>query len=245
MLFKSIAAAQAASLAASFTATLISVTPSSATSNMWLIDPDHSNVTFKVKHMAVSSVTGRFKTFSGTVNYDGRNLRDAAVEAKINTQSVDTNSKKRDEHLMGKSFFDAKEYPNISFKSQKIVPQDRGFFQIKGVISMHGYSQEVTLDAEPLKEIVYAGTGSRHLVTSATTYLNRKDFQMSMGALDKGGALIGDKVQVTLNIELVHSENAASPSPGPFNPFRRSGNLLRMQMIRVADQEVSNNIRVV
>src|SRR5471030_2267908 len=96
---------KSSALLSALTAVLFSVVPSfpsfaaSVSSNLWTIDSEHSAVTFKVKHMSVGTVVGQFRKLSGTVNYDGKNLRDAAVEAAIDTNSVDTQSEKRDEHL--------------------------------------------------------------------------------------------------------------------------------------------------
>jgi polyisoprenoid-binding protein YceI len=195
-------------------ASLLLAAPSLAASNIWTIDPAQSAVTFTVSHMAFSAVSGRFKNFSGTVTYDGKNLRDAEVQAKINTHSIDTQSRKRDEHLQSKSFFDAAEFPAISFKSQKVVPDQTGAFKINGVLSIHGYAREVCLDAQPLQEVRSTTATAKRLVTSATTVLNRKDFAISMGPLDRGGALIGDKIQVTLSIQLVPCTTSANPVAG-------------------------------
>jgi polyisoprenoid-binding protein YceI len=197
--------------------------------NIWTIDSAQSSVTFKVKHMSWETISGRFNKVAGTVNYDGKNLRDSAVDAAIETQSIDTNQTKRDDHLRSKHFFDVAEFPNITFKSAKIVPEDGGAFKIKGLISMHGYAREIELDAQPLQEMVSLD-GEKRLVASASTQLNRKDFGISMGFLDKGGALIGDTVQITLNIELVNSASSAAPS----TPFRRFGHDRKLFNYRVA-----------
>jgi polyisoprenoid-binding protein YceI len=206
-----------------------------AASNVWNIDQEHSSVGFRVKHLGVSNVSGQFKKFVGTVSYDGRNIRSAVIDAKIKTRSVETRSEKRDDRLMGKSFFDAEEYPAITFKSQKIVPADLGGFKINGVISIHGFAREITLDAQPLREIQTPDTGMRRLITTATTQLDRKDFGISMGPLDRGGVIISDKVQVTLNIELVHSD----VTPTPDLP-RSAGRALRLQVTKVASGTTSD-----
>jgi polyisoprenoid-binding protein YceI len=206
-----------------------------AASSVWNIDQEHSSVGFRVKHLGVSNISGQFKRFAGTVSYDGRNIRDAVIDAKIKTRSVDTHSSKRDDHLVGKTFFDAEGYPAITFKSQKIVPAEFGAFKINGVISIHGYAREITLDAQPLREIQTPDTGIRRLITTASTQLDRKDFGISMGPLDRCGLLISDKVLVTLNIELVHSDVV----PTPDLP-RSSGRALKMQVTRVADSTASN-----
>jgi polyisoprenoid-binding protein YceI len=199
-----------------------------AASNVWNIDQEHSSVGFRVKHLGMSNVSGQFKKFAGTVSYDGRNIRSAVIDAKIKTRSVETRSIKRDDRLMGKTFFDAEEYPAITFKSQKIVPANGGF-KVNGVISIHGFAREITLDAQPLREIQTPDNGTRRLITTATTQLDRKDFGISMGPLDRCGVFISDKVQVTLNIELVH----ADVNPTPDVP-RSAGRMPKMQVTRIA-----------
>lgn len=209
---------------------VLAITPTfAANSNVWTIDSAQSAVTFKVKHLSWETISGRFNKVAGTVIYDGKNLRDSTVEASIETQSIDTKQNKRDEHLRSKHFFDVAEFPNITFKSEKIVPEDGGAFKIKGLISMHGYAREIDLNAQPLKEIVSLD-GEKRLIASASTQLDRKDFGISIGFFDKGGALVGDKVQVTLNIELINSANTSTPN----TPFRRFGHDKKMFNYRVA-----------
>ena len=122
-------------------ASIASCTQAKAANDLWTIDPEHSQVVFKVKHMAVSSIVGEFKNLTGTVEFDGRNLRQANVQAMVDTQSLNTHSPQRDERWKGKAFFDADQYPRISFKSQKIVPDQSGNFKIQGILAIHGYAR--------------------------------------------------------------------------------------------------------
>jgi len=181
---------------------LFSCLPARANSNLWSIHTENSSVDFQIRYLMVAPVKGEFKSFSGTVNYDGSNLQDASVIAEIIVNSIDTGIPKRDLHLKKNDFFDIMHYQTISFKSRKIIPQQSGAFQIIGTLSMHGVLKQVTLNAQPLKEGTDAA-GKIKLTTVATTTVNRKDFGISMGWMDQGGAGIGDKVKVTLNIELL------------------------------------------
>lgn len=176
-----------------------------ATAGGWTIDPAHSSARFAIRHMMISNVNGSFGKVTGNVQYDGKNLPKANVEATIDVNSIDTNEPKRDEHLRSKDFFDAEKYPTITFKSKKVI-QDKEGFKILGTLTMHGVSKDVTLDAEPMGPIVNAH-GKTRTGTSATTKINRKDFGISYNAaLDNGGAMVGDDVKITLDVEMVKSE---------------------------------------
>jgi len=183
---------------------LLSCCPAWAAENLWTINPENSSVNFQIKNMMVVTVKGEFTDFSGTVHYDGSDLQDAVVTAEIIVNSIDTGVPKRDLHLKNNDFFDIIHYPTISFKSKKIVPEESGAFKIIGILSMHGVLKPVTLSAQPLK-IKSDASGKTKLSTVATTTLNRKDFGISMGWMDQGGAAIADKVKVILNIELMQA----------------------------------------
>jgi len=176
-----------------------------ATASGWTIDPAHSSARFSIKHMMISNVNGSFGKVSGNVQYDGKNLPKADVDATIDVASIDTNEPKRDEHLKSKDFFDVEKYPTITFKSKKITTTNDGF-KILGVLTMHGVSKDITLDAEPMGPIVNAH-GKTRTGTSATAKINRKDFGISYHqTLDNGGAMVGDDVKITLDVELVQAE---------------------------------------
>jgi polyisoprenoid-binding protein YceI len=183
---------------------LLSCYPVWAAGNLWLINSENSSVSFKIQKTLLIPVKGEFTNFSGTVSYDGRNLRDATVSAEIVVNSVDTGIPKRDLRLKSNDFFDVVHYPVISFKSRKIVTEESGAFKIIGLLSMHGVMKPVTLTAQPLKA-GNDGSGKEKLTTIATTTLNRKDFGISLGWVDQAGTVLSDKVKVILNIELVQS----------------------------------------
>ncbi|MBX9771016.1 MAG: YceI family protein [Candidatus Obscuribacterales bacterium] len=179
-----------------------------ATSTGWTIDPAHSSARFAIKHMMVSNVNGSFGKVTGNVQYDGKNLPAANVDAVIDVASINTNEPKRDEHLKGKDFFDVEKYPTITFKSKKITTTEDGF-KILGTLTMHGVSKDITLNSEAMGPVVNAH-GKTRTGTSASAKINRKDFGISYNqALDNGGAIVGDDVKVTLDVELVQ----AAPKP--------------------------------
>jgi polyisoprenoid-binding protein YceI len=170
----------------------------------WTVDTSHSAARFTVRHMMVSNLAGQFQKVSGSVKYDGKNLQHATVDATIDATSVNTHDDKRDEHLRGKDFFETDKFPTISFKSKQVTPAKDGSFKILGTLTMHGVSRDVTLEAEPLAPAVKDPWGKTRTGTSASTKINRKDFGISYDKnMDSGGAMVGDDVKITLDIELV------------------------------------------
>jgi polyisoprenoid-binding protein YceI len=174
----------------------------------WTIDPAHTAVSFTVQHMMINKVHGTFGKVAGTAKYDGKDLKNASVEATIEVNSINTSEEKRDGHLKSKDFFDAAQFPQIKFKSTSIKHTSAGF-DMTGELTMHGVTKPVTLHADKLSEPVKAH-GSEHVGTSATTKINRKDFGISFnGTLDNGGAMVGDEVQVTIDVDLAKDKEGA------------------------------------
>lgn len=172
--------------------------------NSWDIDTAHSAVKFSVKHMMVSKVSGNFGKVEGKVNYDGKNLNKASVDATIDTTTIDTQEPKRDEHLKKKDFLDTEKYPSMKFVSTKVKPGKDGF-SIEGDLTLHGVTKKVTLSAEPLSKPV-TFKGKPHMGASAKGKINRKDFGVSYnGMLDNGGAMVGDEINIEIDLELVKS----------------------------------------
>jgi polyisoprenoid-binding protein YceI len=163
----------------------------------WRIDPEASSVKFHIKNMGMS-VDGKFAKVTGLVNYDGKNLAAASVQANVDTGSIDTGIGPRDSHLKTKDFFDAAKFPEAEFRSSKIEVKPSGDFQITGNFSLHGVSKVVTLEAAPLTTKVYP-SGEKHLVASASTKLLRKDF--GIGGL--AAMTVGNDVTIDLTIDLV------------------------------------------
>ena len=164
---------------------------------VWKINPEASSMNFKLKNMG-QPVDGKFGKLSGDVTYDGKNLAQAAVKAKVDTGSIDTKNEKRDDHLRTKDFFDATAFPVAEFNSSKIEVDKGGSFKILGTLNLHGVTQPVTLAAGPLKESI-DGAGKKHLLANATTEVERKKY--SIGGL--AAATISNEVAINLVIDLV------------------------------------------
>jgi polyisoprenoid-binding protein YceI len=183
--------------------------PVLAVDTQWKIDPAHTKAGFTVKHMMVSNVHGEFGKVSGTAHYDGNSLATSDVSAVIDTASIDTSEPQRDQHLKSPDFFDAAKYPTITFKSKKVVSDADGF-KIIGDLTMHGVTKTVTLSAEPLPPPIKDPMGFLRTGTEAKTKINRKDFGVAFDkVMDNGGALVGDDVDVTIEVELIQKPSTA------------------------------------
>jgi len=171
--------------------------PAHSFQSNWKISPSSSFVKFQIKNMGMP-VDGSFTKVSGDVDYDEHNLSAASVHANINTGSIKTGIGMRDGHLKSKDFFDVSKFPDAEFSSTKIKVSPNGTFQILGTLTLHGISQEVTLNAAPLKQKVNQD-GQTHLLTSASANIKRKSF--SIGGWT--AAAIGNDVNIDLTIDLI------------------------------------------
>ena len=175
-----------------------------ADDNTWALDTKHSAAHFSVKHMMVSTVRGDFSKVTGKVNYDGKDLKGASVEATIDTTTLNTQEPGRDEHVKGKDFLDVAQFPTMTFKSEKIVKESGGAFKIVGKLTLHGVTKDVTLDAEPLSAPIKDMHGKTRTGTSTSASIKRKDYGVNFnGLLDNGGAVVGDDVRITIDVELI------------------------------------------
>ncbi len=168
------------------------------------IDPDHSNVGFKVRHMMVSNVKGNFEKFTGTVDLNDKDITASKVTVSIDTASVTTNVKKRDDHLRSADFFDVAKFPTMTFVSKKVAKAGKDKLKVTGDLTLHGVTKEVVLDVEgPTLESKDPWGNIRRGVT-ATTKINRKDFGLLYNAvLETGGVAVGEEVTITLEIEMI------------------------------------------
>lgn len=164
------------------------------------IDKAHSDASFKVRHM-MSNVTGSFNDFDATINLDRAKLENSNVDFTIQTTSIDTRNDNRDKHLRSADFFDVEKFPTITFKSKKIVPAGKNAFNVTGDFTMHGVTKEITI---PVNVLGFAkdGRGNTKAGFEINTTVNRKDFGIVWNRnLDEGGVLLGDDVQVAINLE--------------------------------------------
>lgn len=169
----------------------------------WKIDPSHSKAGFAVKHMMISNVRGEFAKLTGTAEYDGKDIKSIKVNANIDASSIDTGNEDRDKHLKNKDFFDVEKYPEIKFVSKSAKPAGKDKFKLTGDLTMHGVTKEVTLDVDGPSQQINDKHGNIKVGASASVTVNRKDFGITYGGvMDNGGAMIGDQVNITLDIEL-------------------------------------------
>ena len=167
----------------------------------WEVDKAHSSVNFKVSHMVISTVNGRFDTFDGTVNFDPEDLAKGSVEMTIDVASISTDNEKRDGHLKSADFFDVEKYPKITFKSKKVILGEGKHFQLVGDLTIKDVTKEVTFDCAFHGAVDFMGTTKAGF--ACTTTIDRQDFHVNWSkTLDNGGLVAGDEVEITVDLEL-------------------------------------------
>ncbi len=190
------------------TVAAVLVAASAFAADSFVVDKNHSEATFQVRHL-VSRVSGKFDDFTGSISVDQANPAASSVEFTIKTPSIDTGVTDRDKHLRSADFFDAEKYPEISFKSTSIKPSGRkDVYDVTGTFTMHGVTKTITLPVEFLG-FVKDPRGNQRAGFTAHTTLNRKDYGINWNrALDAGGTLLSDDVDITVNIEAAKSAAA-------------------------------------
>lgn len=175
-------------------------------STTWKIDPAHSSAEFKVKHMMISNVKGSFSGLSGTLVEDPANPASDTVEATIDIATISTGDPQRDAHLKSGDFFDAEQYPQMSFKSTSVVKKDEGEYEVTGDLTLHGVTRPVTFEVEGPSAPGKDPWGNTRIGLAATTKVNRKDFGLTWNsALETGGVLVGEEVKITLEVQFIKS----------------------------------------
>lgn len=171
----------------------------------WTIDPAHSSAQFQVKHLMISNVRGDFGKISGKVFFDGKNYSSLKAEASIDVASINTREAKRDEHLRSADFFHAEKYPTMSFKSKRVENIRGNKFTLVGDLTIRGITREIALAVEATPVVKGMG-GEPRIGANATTKLNRQDFGVKWNrSLDSGGVVVGNDVQITLDLELTQA----------------------------------------
>lgn len=177
--------------------------PAAAQQTTWQIDPSHSAAQFSVRHMMVSTVRGQFGKLAGTIQWDGKDVSKAALEATVDAASIDTREEKRDTHLRSADFLDAQNFPTITFKSVSVEPAGPGKAKLTGDLTLRGVTRRVVFDVEGPTPIVKQGAAER-VGATATATINRKDFGVSWSrTLDSGGLVVSEEVAITIDIEAV------------------------------------------
>jgi polyisoprenoid-binding protein YceI len=171
---------------------------------IWNIDPAHSSAEFKVKHMMISNVKGSFSGISGTLTENTETPTLSSVTATIPIDTVSTGDPNRDGHLKSADFFDAAQFPSMTFTSTSVVKKSEREYTVTGDLTIHGVTNSVTFAVEGPSAPGKDPWGNTRIGLSATGKINRKDFGLVYNAaLETGGILIGEDVSITLEIQFI------------------------------------------
>ncbi|QBD83699.1 polyisoprenoid-binding protein [Ktedonosporobacter rubrisoli] len=169
----------------------------------WEIDAAHSQATFAVKHMMISTVKGHFNVLRGQLHIDEQNPDNSWIEAEVDAASIDTRDENRDNHLRTGDFLEVEKYPTINFKSTKVEHIDGDEYKVLGNLTLRGVTREVIFKAE------YSGQGKdpwggTRAGLSAKGKIDRRDFGLTFNtALETGGVLVGEEVKIEIDLEAV------------------------------------------
>ncbi|WDF57002.1 YceI family protein [Mucilaginibacter sp. KACC 22063] len=166
----------------------------------WVLDPMHSEVQFKIKHLVISTVTGSFNKFEGTAETEGDEFENANIEFTLDVDSIDTNQEQRDQHLKAADFFDAEQYPKITFKSTSFTKSGSDF-KLTGDLTIKDVTKSVTLDVE------HGGTatdfyGNHKAGFEVAGKINRKEFGLTWhGVTEAGSIVLGDDIKLDISVQ--------------------------------------------
>jgi polyisoprenoid-binding protein YceI len=169
----------------------------------WEIDPAHTSVQFAVRHLMVSTVRGNFTKVGGSAQVDEADVTGSSIQATIDASSIDTRNEKRDAHLRSPEFLDVAKFPSITFESKKVERVGAGKFTVTGDLTLHGVTKQVALDVVGSSEPMKDPFGNLRMGGMATTTIDRRDFGLTWNkALEAGGVVVGDEVEITIDVEL-------------------------------------------
>jgi len=172
-----------------------------ATLTKWVLDPLHSEVQFKVKHLVISTVSGFFRDFEGELDTENGDFTDAKINFSLGVSSIDTNQGQRDEHLKSAEFFDAEKYPKISFKSTSFTKKGDGEYALIGDLTIKNVTKPVILAVE------YGGSnadfyGNTKAGFEITGKVNRKEFGLTYDGITEAGAIVlGEDIKLLINVQ--------------------------------------------
>jgi polyisoprenoid-binding protein YceI len=170
---------------------------------IWTLDTMHTSVTFKVRHLVISSVTGHFKTFDATVESEKDDFTDARIRFSADINSIDTGVEQRDNHLKSPDFFDAANHPKLSFVSTGIEKKSGGDYKVKGDLTIRGVSKPVVLDGEfgGIQNDMYGRTVAGFELTGK---IDRQEFGLHWSAVTEAGSIVaGNDVKINIAAELI------------------------------------------
>jgi len=178
--------------------------PASAGTTTYQIDPRHSSAGFGVTHLMISTVRGEFHGVTGTVVVDDTDISKSSVSVTIDTTTVDTREPDRDKHLKSEAFFDVAKYPTITFQSTRVERNNDGSLKVTGDLTIRGVTKAAVLTATLPKAPIKDPWGLQRTAVSASTKINRQEFGVAWNQkLDSGGVVVGDDVNITLDVEMI------------------------------------------
>ena len=185
----------------------------------FVFDKPHTLVGFRIRHF-LSKVEGRFKDFDGVIVLDRQNPAASKVDLTINAASIDTAAENRDKHLRTGDFFEVEKYPQITFKSTKVVPKGPDSYEVTGEFTMHGVTKTITV---PVRHTGFLKTAQGEKAGFEINFkLNRKDYGIVWNrAVDSGGYMLDDDVEINVQIEA--NKKVDDPKPGAAAPAKTSG----------------------
>jgi polyisoprenoid-binding protein YceI len=172
-----------------------------ATATKWVLDPMHSEVQFKVKHLVISTVSGFFKSFEGELDTENDDFTDAKISFSLDINSIDTNQSQRDEHLKSAEFFDAEKYPKISFQSTSFTKSGDDEYKLEGNLTVKDVTKPVTLDVEfgGAADDFYGNTKAGFEISGK---INRKEFGLTWtGVTEAGAVVVGEDIKLLINVQ--------------------------------------------
>lgn len=182
---------------------MVLVSRAEAAPERWEIEPFHSSVSFSVRHMMVTNVTGYFTKFKGAIVTDPKDVTKSKIEATVDVASIDTRVGKRDDHLKSPDFFNVAKYPTMTFVSKKVARAGNKL-KVTGLLTMHGVTKEVVLDVDGPSKPMKGMDGKPLVGLSATGTIDRREFGLKWNkVIEAGGVAVGEKVSIVLNLELV------------------------------------------
>src|SRR5664279_862472 len=182
-------------------AAILSLSANAGTTT-WKVDPAHSAAQFGVTHLMLSTVRGEFHNLNGTLELDDQDITKSIVNVTIDANTLDTREPARDKDVKGANFLDVEKFPTFTFKSTKVEKAGEGKLKVTGDLTMHGVTKSVVLDVDGPKAPITDPWKMKRTAISATTKINRKDFGITYAkTMDSGGAIVGDEVSITLDVE--------------------------------------------
>lgn len=173
------------------------------TTTKWVLDPSHSEILFKVKHLMITNVKGEFKKFNATILSNGKDFSKAKVSVNIDATSIDTNAADRDKHLKSADFFEVEKYPEIRFEETSLTKLDEDNYELKGMLTIKGVSIEVSLDVE-FGGFVKDMYGQDKAGFSVSGKFSRKQWGLNWNAsLEAGGVLVSDEVRINAEVQFI------------------------------------------